>query len=1339
MKSKDGMNTTSATRISESKRPLVHRVARKWYSWAGLTLTMTASYLAFDGQLKVVTPNQLQAAPPPAADVRWSANPVPPEEPVTGPSLTLGREPEVMAVPRGLPKQLLNARVNQVLNAYKQGVARASYEEVQPGSDGPKIPVPSLPNEQLPTVPVNEPIEVIVPEPLKLDPIKPQGRGEMPNRPVMLPPRKLDMPTDQPATVKTEEVKPPVEVKNDKTLVQEVEQIPTKPTPEAVMTNEKVAAEVESLKPNERLLYESAQNTARMKDYAKTSDNFEQLLKMRPDLFYIRAEYAGIMTTAGELAKAIEQYKRVIEMKPDSVVYRIRLGDVYVIAKDYKQAIRHFSDALKTPPFEPEYAVRLARAYVFENDFNRAFQVFDRMLANIKPDDPKAPAAMGALLLDLDMPQLAMEYLLAKRTQIEKDGKRKEVSLLEVLCSLARGYARLGERQQAMDILQQIPALAGDEIGIRETLAAQLYGIEEFELAAQVYNQILMVEPTNGVAIIGMARIYLDMAQPATARQILDSFRPAPRQMRDYLSAYAVYHIRVGEYVEARQIYMDMLRRNENDHDIRVRLGKLYDFQKDESERAKAEFAKVPPLDANGREARRMFAEALAGQRKFLEAIEIDRLLLSEDPTDSATIAQTIRHQSKADLHEQAIGTGRGYLATGPRNEGHANLVRLNLAKALLKAGRHMEAIREAEILISRSSGRSVEAYYVLMSAHEKLGNLERSKQFLACMAGLPGGEFRNRLQLAELYAVDYDDNRAIEICMSLLGQDPKHLPTLIRLGDSQQRLSRFSGNPADVFQTGQSILSLSPSNVRGQFQMSRSFAVAQNFRKSAGQYDQLILLDPLQFAPRLERARILYADHQYSAARSAYQQILNQTPDELLRSNMSDAVVRSPKLQAILQPYLIGGIDGTGLRKELGRLSTAVPDPEVRLATHRLVCDYDGRLARNNAVELEMQALELKDYRQFQALGALRTSHEFEQTNTETLYGRGQQLGAMRYTNDELSAYSEVIKIDPTHRDAIMASERANAEMGPKLDASYSYFKQSGRQGLADITRQRYTVDGRVPLGDEDEYLMLGYQRANYNSPFNYPETTGNIPFLRVQNKFMDNRLLGYGQVNVEEYDNGFDTRPTFDIGAIYQYCDWIWLRGGGYLENVVENGESIRQDIRRGGAYVGADFRPTRIWAFGGEYRYGNYSDDNDLNSFTLYNELCLTQAPKLLKIAQRMYFWGFREQTVFPTNPPQQDNIFGAVHPYFAPSGYSQMELRVEWWHWLSRDYFVHSNQCWYSLQYGIMTDNNLVTFHNLRAILNYDVCTWLTVGGQADAQLSSVYNMYSAMAFLQIRFK
>jgi hypothetical protein len=225
---------------------------------------------------------------------------------------------------------------------------------------------------------------------------------------------------------------------------------------------------------------------------------------------------------------------------------------------------------------------------------------------------------------------------------------------------------------------------------------------------------------------------------------------------------------------------------------------------------------------------------------------------------------------------------------------------------------------------------------------------------------------------------------------------------------------------------------------------------------------------------------------------------------------------------------------------------------------------------------------------------------------------------------------------------------------------------------------------------------------------------------------------------VNIEQYRDRFSTRPTFDAGFWYDHNDVLRNRGGIFLENVAENGESIRQDIYRHGFYAGADVRPTRTWNFGGTYTFAHYSDDNDMHMGNVYNEVALSLPPKMLKLVHRMNVWGYREGTEYPTGgPPPRP---GTIHPYFAPDVFANWECRVEWWHWLSRDYFVHSNQCWYSLQYGFITDDRLTTYNNFRAIVNYDINSWVTVGGQAEAMISSGddYDMYQAMLFLQVRF-
>ncbi len=1339
------MNTTSVTRTNEAARPLYLRVVRKWYSWASLALTMAWAYLAFDGQIRLTGSNQLQAAPQnaAAAEVIWKASPPDTDSPET--EKVSPMQPDV--APGVSAKG--TAQVKEIVDQYLKGtdVVPAAHEENN--LEVPRFVLPPIPAD---TKDLPKDIEPADPAKEK-DPAGPIIiEFKAPKDTVPLP-KEVRLPIDPPEKKSDEEVQGarPLEP----TVVQKGEMIPVAPTPVEKEPKakgepgrpfpEELAKETESLSAEQRLIYSAAQNEAAAKNYRGAIERFEQLFRLRPDLIHIRNEYAGVLITAGEYARAIEQYQKLVERRPTILLYRTRLGDIYVITKDYRRAIEHYTELLKAAPNEPEYAVRLARAYVFANDFTHAFHIYDTKLAHIKPDDPRAPAALGALLLDLDMPNEALSYLINKRKQLEreakqkeKDGKLRENQMVEINAGLVRAYARLGERQQAIEIIQEMSTIGVDQISVREVLGSSLLLMEEFELAAQVFNQVLQLDPHNGNALIGMARVYLEMQQPALARQILDGFRPGPRQIREYLMAYAIYHQRIGEYTESKQIYLDMLRRNENDHENRLSLGMQYDFVK-EWEKAKAEFAKIPPNGGAGRSARRAFAQALTNQRKFLEGIEVAKLLIAEDPSDYQTIAQLTVQYAKAGMHAHGIALARGYLASNPRSEGHANAVRLALGRALLEANKQLDAVREYEILLSRPSGRSAAAYYGLARAHEKLGNTERALQVAACTVGLPGGDFRNRLILADLYSGDYDDNQVIQITTSLLNIDRNNLPTLIRLMDAQQRLSRFSGQPAEAFTTALTVLSLSPSNVRGHLALARSFAVAQNYRKAAGQYDQLIRVDPEFVIPQVERARVLYADHQYSAARSQYEAAQRPSPDEVILTSMTSALQRDPKLRAMIEPYTVAGVGGPALRKEIGRLSVSVPDADLKIALHRLVCDYDARLAEANAIHLEQDAKEWKDFRPYRALDAQQASFKFEPTNTEMLFDYGQQLSARQWNGRAIEAYGQVLQVDPTHRDAMIASERADAEMGPKLDGAYSWFRQRGRNGLASIDRNRYQAAGRIPLGDETEYLMLGYARVAYRPTDGDPTNFGNIPFARVQKRLWGDQILAYGQLNVEEYERNIRTRPTFDVGAYYYWNDWITYRAGGYLENVIENGEAMRQDIHRGGVYLGADLKPTRLWALGGQWRYAHYSDHNDLNYFDLYNELSLTLPPKQLKLVQKMYFWGYREGTTFPTTPPQDNFIFGATHPYFAPNAFTQVEFRVEWWHWLSRDYFVHSNQCWYSLQYGIAADNQLVTYHNLKGVLNYDVCTWLTVGAEAAAQLSSVYNMYSAMGFLQIRFK
>ena len=107
-------------------------------------------------------------------------------------------------------------------------------------------------------------------------------------------------------------------------------------------------------------------------------------------------------------------------------------------------------------------------------------------------------------------------------------------------------------------------------------------------------------------------------------------------------------------------------------------------------------------------------------------------------------------------------------------------------------------------------------------------------------------------------------------------------------------------------------------------------------------------------------------------------------------------------------------------------------------------------------------------------------------------------------------------------------------------------------------------------------------------------------------------------------------------------------------------------------------------------------------------------------------------------FAPGPDPFDPIRGSAHPYFSPSAFVYYEARAEWYHWISRDYFTYSNDCWYSLQYAIGWDSNFANYHTVRGILNFDLRSWLSVGAEARAQWSSVYEYQAANAYVVLRW-
>jgi tetratricopeptide (TPR) repeat protein len=723
----------------------------------------------------------------------------------------------------------------------------------------------------------------------------------------------------------------------------DAETIPTLPTP--VGSNQPPK---DQQKLDRAALLGAARNAVKQGNYEQAIARFEEYLRLFGDDPAVRREYAGILFSANRYRQAIEQYQRLVNAQPNNIALRMTLGDIYMANKDYRKAAAEFTRILEQAPTNLDAATRLARAFALDEELPRAVQVYQQYLSQLQPGDENVPRTFGALLIDLDRPADALAFLQALREKHPDD--------LELLADLVRCYLRLGDRGKTTATLEELDKKAPRAIPVRLTLADTLYQSGEYEIAGILYSQIVRIDACNGFALVGTARVAVQMFEPAKARTILMSFSPTAPVVRIHKLTRAEYHQLVGEYIEAKQIYADFLSKDPADHEARLALAALDDYIR-EYEKAKAEYSKVPAESALGRKARLGFATTLFNQRFFDQTIEACKALLIENPSSGNALALMARSLANLGQSDQAEALCRDFLKTYAMYESVCLPVRFALGKLLLDAGKFGDAIKEYEALLDRPAGRVPAASYGLARGFEKIGDHTSAKRILESIISLVGHDFRTRLLLADLFFADYEDMPIVEMCRAVLKWDPQNLAALIRMADSQQRLARLSGDCTDAMQTCEMILAISPTNVRAHLALPRSLASTGKYREAGPKYERLIALDPEFTIPQRERARVLFSDHQFIASEAAYQQMLTPSADERLHLDLASYVRREPKIQEPVDLLLRADLPGNVLRTETAKLAAGTTDPDVQAGLQRILADYDARFTDQTGAGLEGEA----------------------------------------------------------------------------------------------------------------------------------------------------------------------------------------------------------------------------------------------------------------------------------------------------------------------------------------------------------------------------------------------
>ena len=1085
-----------------------------------------------------------------------------------------------------------------------------------------------------------------------------------------------------------------------------------------------------------KILQRAARNAVDLGNLPTAISRFREMLDLVPEDHATRFEYAGLLLQTGKTAEAKQEFQRLAHEHSEQPKYQEALADLLIQSQDYEAARNVLRQILLQSGANTPVAVKLAKTYAWERRFEEAADIYDRYLKDISQVAPQGRRELATLLMSMNRNADALDLLLAVRAELSTPAYEPGLTDESILADIILCSVRLMQRELAMtsiDELRQHP-LRDSQIWLG--LAEQLYREQAFVEALAVFEIVSQTTPESQPARLGAARTHLRLLQVGQARQILDELQGASATPM-YSTVEADYFTMVGEWANAVSVATQRLRENPTDLEAGVLLGNAF-HTSGQFDRAHAVYTQV--LNQCGNDAdqqaeiQRLIAANHTLSRRFELAVPILEALLIANPADIASRLQLIRTYVKSKQFGEAERYAR--LRPDDLDPRHRYALRTELGFVLLERGRYAEAAREFESLLQVGGEITPDAAYGLYRTQQRLGNSHAARAALLLGPTPSAPPAMWAIVIAGRALADCDCPLAMEILDQYLKLSPGHPVALNLRGEAAGQCDcgcgcddDESGCDRDVCQTDcggdgagyfREVLLISPANIRARLGLARSMGRHHEFEAAYAEYEQLLQFDPDNINLRREVGRLVDGWQGIERAGSFYMRPTDAAIelDALFASpaNGDGIVVAGGLIGGGLSPGF-----GTGSASYSGLLTgTSFGDSQSAAADSLLLTEYQAKYHRG--------------WRNRWAIPMYEGLIDMEPTNEEAYFELGQVYASMNRTRCAIDVYDRLQEVNPCHRQARIARERLAWELNPQLRTGFTFGNQDGRNGLTDIRRTVNTVAGHFPIGDENEFFQVGYRHAVLR-PTGAAINHGEIGFARLQERLTADWLL-FGEIDVEEYDYGFSTRPTFEAGTQYWFNNDLFLQFGGFLNNVIENGESIRQDIFRAGLQLDAGWTIHRDWSLAGLYRWADYSDRNTLNEFSLGGAYRIWEGRKQLRALVDYNFLTFAEQSILQTSllPP----LSGTIHPYFAPQSYSFASAGLEWKHWLSCDTFKGADQKWYQVYLGGRFDSQSEAFFLLRTQLYYDVTSWLTWTVESDFIRSEVYDQSIISTHGVVRF-